>query len=97
MIKKIQIELVILGFLILTILASSNFDIDFYEKFNNLNLNFEQDYFKNFFIKITELGNSFWYFLISIIMYVLCLLLKKRGDGQIFLYKIIFVINFLII
>ena len=66
MIKKIQTELAILIILLISIFLSYKPDTLLYSYFFNLNYGFETSYLKNFFIEITELGDSLWYFLIII-------------------------------
>lgn len=68
MIKNFKIELIVLGILLINIFVSYNLDIGFYNLFNNLNNSIQNIYLKEFFNKITTLGNSLWYFLISIIL-----------------------------
>jgi len=68
-IKKIQTELIILIILLVNVLLSYKADLLIYDYFYNLNYGFGAPYFKNFFTKVTELGNSLWYFLITILMF----------------------------
>ena len=58
MIKKIQIELVILALLMINILLSHNIDVGLYNYFSEVNYGQEAIYLKEFFIRITELGDS---------------------------------------
>ncbi len=76
MIKKIKIELIIIGLLITNILVSSNIDTSLYKTFKDLSGVQDNIYLKQFFINITELGDSLWFFLISFFGYVFCYLLK---------------------
>lgn len=69
MIKKIKIELVIFIILLANIILSYRADLSIYNYFYNLNYGVDTTYLKNFFIKITELGDSLWYF--SIILLIL--------------------------
>ena len=85
MIKKIKVELLILSFLLLSIFFAHNIDIwinNFFKDFNNF---FQNIYLKEFFIRITVLGDSIWYFLISLCVIVLGLLL--RGNNRWHKYK----------
>ena len=71
MIKKLQIELIILIILLANVLLSYRADLSIYDYFYNLNYGVETIYLKNFFIKVTELGDSFWYFSIVLLIFVL--------------------------
>ena len=62
MIKKIKIELVIFIVLLINIILSYSADLSIYNYFYNLNYGVEATHLKKFFIKITELGDSLWYF-----------------------------------
>ena len=77
MIKKIQIELIIIGLLIINIFIASNFNLGIYKNFDNFDFSLGHDSLKNFFIKITEIGNSLWFFLFSFFCYVFCFLFEK--------------------
>ena len=77
MIKKIQIELALIGILILNILVSSVFDIKFYSIFYSLDFSLNSPFLKEFFKNITELGSSLWYFLLSIFLFIICYILEK--------------------
>ena len=80
MIKKIKIELIIIVILILNISISSSIDIEVYNKLNNFDFSLGSNYLKEFFIKITELGNSLWFFLISAFSYIVCFLFEKKTN-----------------
>ena len=80
MIKKIKFELSIILFLILNIIISSLLDIKLYEKINSFDFSLNSNYLKSFFIDITEVGNSFWFFLIFFIGYILCFCISKIAD-----------------
>ena len=71
MIKKIQIELIIFIILLAIVLLSYRVDLSIYEYFYNLNYGVETTYLKNFFIKVTELGDSIWYFSIIFLVFML--------------------------
>ena len=77
MIKKIQVEIAILVFLVVNIFLSYKLDIVLYNYFFNLNYNFETLYLKQFFIRITQLGDSLWYFIIIISVFLLSFLGEK--------------------
>ena len=77
MIKKIQIELTILALLIINIFLSYNIDVGLYNYFSNLNFGFEAVNLKEFFVGITELGDSFWYFLIIPCIFLISLVCEK--------------------
>jgi len=76
-IKKIKIELIIIVILVLNIFISSIIDIEIYNKFTNFDFSLENNYLKDFFIKITELGKSLWFFSISVFGYIVCFLFEK--------------------
>ncbi len=71
MIKKIQIELVLIILIIINISLSNRLDLAIYNYFYNLNYGFETFSLKNFFIGITELGDSFWYFLVFLLVFLI--------------------------
>ena len=77
MIKKIQVEISILIFLVVNILLSYKIDVVLYNYFFNLNYGFDASYLKKFFIGITELGDSLWYFLVIVSVFLLSFLSKK--------------------
>ena len=77
MIKKIQVEIAILIFLVVNIFLSYKLDIVLYNYFFNLNYYFETLYLKKFFIRITQLGDSLWYFIIIISVFLLSFLGEK--------------------
>ena len=88
MIKKIQIELCILILLLLNILISSVFNISVDKEIYHLNLALENKNLKDFFIKITELGNSLWFFLTSSLFFIFCYLVNKRVQNKEFVKNI---------
>tara|TARA_Y100000768_G_C23952941_1_gene671181 strand:+ start:173 stop:1504 length:1332 start_codon:yes stop_codon:yes gene_type:complete len=63
--KNIKFELIFFTLITLNILISTNFDLNFNNFFIQFK-SFESDFLKNFFVNITILGNSIWYFIISI-------------------------------
>jgi len=76
-IKCIKVELLVFALLLINVLISINFDIGFYTFFEKVNYGSGALYLKNFFIKITELGDSMWYFLIFIIIYIFSIFVEK--------------------
>ena len=82
MIKNLKIEFLILGILLLSILISDNFDIGLYKIFGDFANSPDNKYFKEFFINITELGSSFWYFLVLLIVFVFSFFLKKKTNNK---------------
>lgn len=95
MIKKSKNTALILGILILSIFVFYKIDVALFNFINNI-------YLKNFFINITELGDSLWYFVLSLVSFLLSLFLlkitknrhrenyKKLRIYSIFLFVIIF-------
>ena len=79
MIKKIQIELTIFTFLLIGVFLTYNIDKSIYGYFSQLNYGPRATYLKDFFVKITELGDSFWYFLICFLIFLVSFLAKKAG------------------
>ena len=77
MIKKIQVEIAILFFLVVNIFLSYKIDVVLYNYFYNLNYGFETIHVKNFFVQITELGDSFWYFLIIMFVFLISFIAEK--------------------
>ncbi len=64
--KNIKIEIFILLLISSSIFLSFELDLKIYNYFKNVNNGFSGFYLKEFFVNITRLGDSFWYFLISI-------------------------------
>ena len=83
MIKKIQIELIILVFLLINILFSYSVDVGFYNYFAQLDYGSNTIYLKEFFVAITELGTSLWYFIIFILIYFLSFYGNKTKSNSI--------------
>ncbi len=69
--KNIKFELLILVLITLSIFASFNLDLFFYKYFINLSDWVNGFFLKEFFIEITKLGSSSWYFSITIIGFVI--------------------------
>ena len=82
MIKKIKFELTILLLLVLNIIASSRFDITLHN-FIKTNLYDESSvkivFLREFFRRITEIGDSIWFFIISFFVFCVSYLLRKRA------------------
>jgi membrane-associated phospholipid phosphatase len=76
-IKKIQVETAILIFLLANIFLSYKLDVVLYNYFYSFNYGFNTLYLKKFFIGITELGDSLWYFLIIISVFLLSFVGEK--------------------
>ena len=81
MIKKIKIELIVICALLLGVFISSIFNFNSYNLKNEYGIIFNSPYLKDFFINITEIGNSFWFFLISFIVYFFCIFLEKLNTN----------------
>ena len=79
MIKKIQIELIILVFLVISIFLSYNIDIGFYNYFSKLNNSLGTTFLKEFFVGITVLGDSLWYFLVFVLIFSTSYISKKTN------------------
>ena len=77
MIKKIQIELTLFSLLVINVFFSKQFDVGFYNYFSKLNYGIEEIYLRGFFVSITELGDSLWYFLIFLLLFTISFILKK--------------------
>ena len=77
MIKKFQIELFILSLLILGIIIS--YDVDIF--INNYIKSLQSIYLKEFFTQITVLGDSKWYFVISLLSIISCYLIIKFNNN----------------
>lgn len=77
MIKKIKIELIIFAFLLINIFLSYNIDIGFYNYFSKLNYGHGVIYLKGFFVEITKLGDSLWYFLLIPFVFLISFFFEK--------------------
>ena len=69
--KSIKFELLILVLITLSIFASFNLDLFFYNYFIDLSEWVNGVFLKEFFSEITKLGSSSWYFSITIIGFVI--------------------------
>ena len=65
--KKIRIELLVLLMVSLNVFISFNLDLGLYNYFKDFNKSINSVYLKEFFVEITRLGSSSWYFAISVI------------------------------
>jgi len=78
-IKKIQLELIIFALLLICVILTYKVDTSVYAFFANYNYGSESDYLKKFFVGITDVGDSFWYFIILILVFLLSYLSKITG------------------
>ena len=77
MIKKIKIELIVLFLLLINIFFSSSLDLRLYFYFNEFDKSSNIIFLKNFFVNITTLGDSFWYFFFCVLGIVVVFILEK--------------------
>ena len=77
MIKKIKIELIIIALLLVHIFFLRNIDIKIYNLFYEHIGSLSNIYLKKFFINITEIGDSLWFFVISILGFLISYFLSK--------------------
>lgn len=77
MIKKIQIEIVVFIILVISIFYTNNTDVWIYNYFSQKNYGVSSSYLKSFFVNITELGNSLWYYLILFFLFIISFFAKK--------------------
>ncbi len=75
--NNIKIELVILFLISISIFISPSLDYKIYYFFNVINKDVENVFLKDFFVQITKLGDSSWYFAISVIGFVFFYLNNK--------------------
>jgi len=75
-IKKIKIELSLFILLFISVLFTNRFDLLVNSFFTKLNYGLESDYLKDFFIGITNLGDSLWYFLFFTLLFFSSYLIK---------------------
>lgn len=86
MIKKIKIELIILGLLIFNIFLSSGIDQNTYKYLVSFFGQENNTYLYGFFKNITILGDSIWVFTLSVLIYILTLLFKKKKSHKTIIY-----------
>lgn len=79
MIKKIQIELSLFTLLLISVLLSYKIDIEIFSFFSKLNYGYESFRLKSFFISITDLGDSLWYFLFFFLVFTFSYFAKSIG------------------
>ena len=77
--KNVKIELAIFLLILFNIIISYKLDISLYNFFLNINYGDGRVYLKEFFINITEIGDSFWFFSICLIFPIIIYLNKKIG------------------
>ena len=77
MIKKIKIELIVLFLLLISIFFSNNLDLGFYLYFSDFDKSLNLIFLKNFFVNITVLGDSFWYFFFCVLSILVIFMLEK--------------------
>ena len=96
MIKKIKIELIILALLLVHIFILGNTDIRIYNLFYEYIGSLNNIYLKKFFINITEIGDSLWFFIISILGFLITYFLSKSKIKNKFIQnsKIFFIFLF---
>ncbi|MDB4860223.1 phosphatase PAP2 family protein [Alphaproteobacteria bacterium] len=69
MIKKIQIELSLFILLLISVLLTNKFDLWINSLFTKFNYGIGSIYLKDFFIRITDLGDSLWYFIFLALLF----------------------------
>ena len=77
--KNIRVELLVLLIISLNVFISFNIDLGLYNYFKDFNKSLNVVYLNEFFVDITELGSSFWYFAISIIGFGVVYLNNRLG------------------
>ena len=76
MIKKIQTEFSLFILLLISILFTNKFDLWIYNFFTQFNYGLGSNYLKDFFVGITDLGDSLWYFLFFFLLLLVSYLMK---------------------
>ena len=96
MIKKIKIELIIIALLLVHIFILGNTDIRIYSLLYEYIGSLNNIYLKKFFISITEIGDSLWFFVISILGFLITYFLSKSKIKNKFIQnsKIFFIFLF---
>jgi len=77
--NHIKIELIFFLILVINIFIFRSLDIDIHNFVSGYFQKQENDYLINFFINITQLGDSVWYFILSIFSLILFYIIKKIG------------------
>ena len=76
MIKKIQTEFSLFILLLISILFTNKIDLWTYNFFTQFNYVLGSNYLKDFFVGITDLGKSLWYFLFFFLLFLFSYLMK---------------------
>ena len=76
MIKKIQTEFSLFILLLISILFTNKIDLWTYNFFTQFNYGLGSNYLKDFFVRITDLGKSLWYFLFFFLLFLFSYLMK---------------------
>ena len=82
MIKKFNKEIIVIAILIAIIWAFKGAEVKIYKIFYNFNNLSENINYKNFFINITEVGDSVWFFLLFIVGFTFFYFLKKLSSNN---------------
>ncbi len=77
--KNIRVELFVLLLIFINVFVSFNLDLGIYNYFKDFDNNPNSVYLKEFFVDITRLGSSSWYFVISIFGFGVVYLNKRFG------------------
>ncbi len=79
MIKKTQTELCLFTFILLVVLFNPSIDFEIFKFFSQFNYDPETNYLKDFFVGITDLGDSLWYFLLLVLIFFISYMLNISG------------------
>ena len=82
MIKKLKFEIFLLSLLILNIFFFKGIDRKTYKIFNSFDIPTTNSHLKNFFINITEIGDSIWVFALCFFIYLFNYFLKKNSKKK---------------
>ena len=77
--KNIRVELLVFLVISLNVFVSFNLDLGLNNYFKDFNKSLNSVYLKEFFVDITRLGSSSWYFAISVIGFGVVYLNKRLG------------------
>ncbi|MDC0342835.1 phosphatase PAP2 family protein [Alphaproteobacteria bacterium] len=97
MIKKIQIELSLFILLLISVLFTNKIDLWINSLFTKFNYGIGSVYLKDFFIRITDLGDSLWYFVFFTLLFFSSYLIKTLniiGKEKYFYLKKLSVFSF---
>tara|TARA_B100000575_G_scaffold293658_1_gene305799 strand:- start:7819 stop:9153 length:1335 start_codon:yes stop_codon:yes gene_type:complete len=75
--NKLRIEILLFFVITLNVVTTLNVDLTVSNFFNKFTKKYNNLHLENFFINITEMGNSFWYFTISIFFVIILFINKK--------------------